>query len=160
MSNNTQSSNHHKEHAALGHAPMLLPTTTIATSVVPRILTLLAAISLAAFAFYITRPEANISSVRTSDHASRSENQQITSPAASSSASSQSQSQSSGGSNKSTVTVNGKNIPVPADGNLDQTIQDGDSTTTVRISSESSGDSSSSVHVESHSSSSSSDGGT
>jgi hypothetical protein len=49
---------------------------------------------------------------------------------------------------------------VPADGNLDQTIQDGDSTTTVHISSDSSGNSSSSVHVESHSSSSSSESGT
>jgi hypothetical protein len=158
MSNSTQSSNRDKGQTAVRRVPLLLPTTAIASSVVPRTLTLIATISLVAFAFYMTRPETNLSSVSASGHASQPEKQQDTSPAAPSSvaASGQGQPASSESSNKSAVTVNGKDIPVPDDGNLNQTIHDGDSTTTVHISSDGSGSSSSSVHVESNSSSSSS----
>jgi hypothetical protein len=157
MSNSTQSSNRDKGQTAVRRVPLLLPTTAIAPSVVPRTLTLIATISLVAFAFYMTRPETDLSSVSASGHAFQPEKQDA-SPAAPSSAAASGQSQpaSSESSNKSAVTVNGKDIPVPDDGNLNQAIHDGDSTTTVHISSDGSGSSSSSVHVESNSSSSSS----
>jgi hypothetical protein len=156
MSKGLQSSKQHEGQPVTRHAPLLLPTTAVTSSVIPRTLALIATISLVAFAFYMTRPETGLSSAEASGHAAQPQTPESGLPETGTGPSAQNQSQSNGGSAKNAVTVNGENIPVPDDGNLDRTIQDGDSTTTVHISSDGNGNSSSTVNVQSTSSSSSS----
>lgn len=154
MSEIEQSSKHKDEAPTARHAPLLLPTTAVVTSVIPRALALAATISLVAFALYMARPQASLSSV---EAGVQSAGRQTEAPAIPVPAGVQNQAQVNDSSSKSTVTVNGRNIPAAQDGSIDKTIKDGDSTSTVHISA--GGDNSTNtVNVESDTSSLSNDG--
>jgi len=161
MSEQRQSNRYDKDQLVTRHASSLLPA--MATSaVIPRTLALIATISLVAIALYMSRPHGAVPAQDTGMHAMSQRNPhhtQVLPGANPNDGHTYQPSQSSSGSSSSsssTVTVNGKNIPVPADGNLDQTIRDGDSTTTVHISSD--GNATNSVNIQSTTSSSSSSG--
>jgi hypothetical protein len=136
-----------KQPHAGGVASGLFAGIPTATPVFGRTIALIAAISLAAFALYMTRPHAGTTDAnRTLSLVSGSEPAPGASTHTEMNASSHSEGQNSAFSQQSAtnrVTVNGKEVPVPKDGNLHKTITDGNSTTRIDISS--SGDSSKSA---------------
>jgi hypothetical protein len=137
-------------------APGLFAASALAQPVAARTMLLIATIVLVAFALYMVRPsqpEATTTRSITSDSGAEAANHHH---AGSIEAGTQEATGEAGGHSSTTnrVIVNGREIPVPKDGNLHQTIRDGDTTTTVNISS--SGDSSttsSSSNISVHSSS-------
>ena len=149
-------------------APALLTGSAAAQSLGnPRTIALIATIIMVAFALYMTRPApARITMQKSSAPVgsggkvpSASEHTLIPNQATASQ-SAPGGAPSGAGSNSTKVTVNGQDIPVPADGNLHQTIQNGDSTTELNLSSSGTGNSSSSTNItiESNSSSSTNSG--
>ena len=163
----TQMVGSRKQHGV--HAPAFFTGSAAVQSFAnSRTIALVATIFMVAFALYMTCPAPAHIAVQKANTAA-GDNGNSPSPAERSLTPTQSpasQNASNGapsgtGTNNTRVTVNGQNIPVPADGNLHQTIQSGDSTTELNLSSGGTGNSSSSTNITIQSNSSSStDSGT
>ena len=158
MSELLQSNKHHQGRSADVHTPLSLSATSILASAVPRTLVLAATISLVAFVLYAATPRTRLSSADTADRSTNKiEAATKLSQTAAPVGPAQSQ-QHAESSHNGTVTINGADVPVPADGNLDKTVTDGNGTTTIHISSDGNGTSTNDVNINSSTSSSSGDG--
>jgi hypothetical protein len=160
----------HQPLKAARTSTLLSGSLLIHSAVIPRTLALMTTITMVAFALYGTQPipsnqpssqkntnnidpHTNTLKIKPEKHISSDK------PSYSQVQSQVKQSSSSSSSNQTSVVVNGESIPVPADGNLHQTIKNGNSTTELNLSSSgNNSNSSTSINIQSDSSSSSNSG--